>query len=283
MNYDYSFTEKEEIVLYNELREIVNSSDYKELRKEYNNLIRQIANNIKKTNIKDSLAILCLLMRDLDSYYHNNNISNNQIDLDILYKLWGSRVCTNNYSNRHLVSFINDILVRSGFLSCKILVDKKEINSELFKNNIYKNIFPNGMLLCLIIDNKRIYIDLDEKQILEYNNVLSNFGYKCYQKIFDKHNDLYFINDTMFNNDIIEVNEDHLFTLNNYYAANEYTKEYYKNKSYILDYIKYYIGLDYNLFDIKDNNNNNNNSSILILNDKLSEKQNMIYKKVKKI
>lgn len=197
MNYNYIFTADEEKILYKELKKVINSDKYKMLKKEYNYLITQISNNIRKTNINNGFIVFLLLMNNLDNYYFNNKI-NPDLDLDMLFKVWGSRVCTNNYSTRHLVSFVNDILIRSGFLSCKVLVDKKVINSDLFKHNIYNSISFNNVLLCLIINNKKVFIDLDENQILEYNNIFSKFGYNCYQKIFDKHHNLYFVNNDNF-------------------------------------------------------------------------------------
>lgn len=274
MNYDYNFTKEEEILLYNELKLLINSEEYKLLRKEYNNLVRQISNNIKKTKINDSFVVLYLLLKKLDKYFYNNK-TDNQLDLDILYKLWGSRVCTNDYSNRHLISFINDILIDSNFISCKILTDKKKIDAKLLKNN---KIFSNDILLCLIINDKKIFIDLEEKQLLEYNCLLSKIGYNCYQKVFEKYKNLYYIKNDMFYESILEINEDHLFTMNSYYYANEYTSEDYKKIVYVKDYLEYCGNLEFDFYDIKSNNIN----QIALLNNELTQKQNEIYKRIKK-
>lgn len=276
MEYNYNFTKEEKRILYSELKNIINSKEYKLLRKEYYKLINQVTKNIFYLNLEQPFQIAYLLNNNINDFF-SNSINNCELDLDVLYKLWGSRVCTNNFSNRHIVSFINDVLIKSGYMSCKLLVCKKDINSSTLHslNNNFK--MPNDILLCLLINSKKFMFDIEKKEILKFNKVLSNKNYNCYMPITNREKTLYFINIDDINN--LEINDEHLFVLNEYIYCKEFIKKDYASDLYLTDYMNSLDNSDINLLDIDENNI----SIIASLNDEITKKQNEIYKKVKKI
>ena len=230
MECDYIFTEKEKYKLYEELEKIVNSNSYKMLIKEYDKFVSQIVINTKKNSLDNPLAVSYLLKKNFDDKYIDVLFKNYQtdVDLDMLYKTWGSRVCTGVYSSRHIISLINDVLIRNGYLSCKVLAKKDKFKMP-FTYNFNKDFMLNYILLCLIINNKKVYLDVENNKILEYNSLLSNLNYKCYQPIIGKDDFKFFVCDTHEYN--LEINGDHLFTLNHFLLANEYCKDDYCKKN----------------------------------------------------
>ena len=70
MEYNYNFTKEEKRILYSELKNIINSKEYKLLRKEYYKLINQVTKNIFYLNLEQPFQIAYLLNNNIIVWLH---------------------------------------------------------------------------------------------------------------------------------------------------------------------------------------------------------------------
>ena len=158
-------------------------------------------------------------------------------------------------------------------MTCRILTCNKNVSLHTVKN---LKIQPNKFVLCLIINNKKVFYDIEQNELLKFNNILSTTNYNCYSSIFNNKS-LYYVNDI--ENINMELNNEHLFAFVKYIFSDEYTKKEFGSKIYVEDYIKFLDETNIDLLKVS----NDNIDIISKLNIKISEEQNKIYKKVKKI